>query len=330
MTALARRTWWVTLLAVWGCVFFLVGRYFNPNKSPTTEVVNGISWGKVFGGLDSHILGTTLSLIYPSIISNLNIPSYSCSCEGDRSCILDAGFSDNHHIKSSHRSNPISEKGRCTYIKVYVPSPYEEEQFSLARLFDSISNSISRRKAITDYLVSDKNLNQSFLWTNRVADRMKYPLKYTNLYYDDVDVMYLSRFNITRQCPQQPAVTWVEWIEPLSIHARHPFSLLRWVNSDRAIKNGFGDFTQQFLSAIERSGFSAAISQVSLINVDHILIHHHRINGSDSDSDAARSHHSKHSLQKQTVPTTHQQSGRNYMFDVGTSMFESSLWWFTW
>ena len=248
---------------------------------------------------------------------------------GDRSCILDEGFSDNHHLKS-HRNNLIDE-GKCTYIKAYVPSPYEEEQFSLARLFDSIHNNTLRRKAITDYLSSDKNVNQSYLWTNRVADRMKYPLKYIHLDYDDIDVTYLSRFNITRQCPQHPAVTWIEWIEPLSIHARHPFSLLRYLQfSDRNVKKGLGDLSHQFSNAIERSGFSATINQVSLVNVDHILVHHHGIGGSDSDATHnTSSHYSKHSIQKQIVPPTHQQSGRNYMFDVGTSMFTSSLRWFT-
>ena len=248
---------------------------------------------------------------------------------GDRSCVLDAGFNDNHHEKKLSHRNDL-----CTYIKVYVPSPYEDEQFSLARRFDSINNNNARRKALTDYLSSDKNVNQSFQWTNRVADRMKYPLKYIHLDPDDIDMMYLSKFNITRQCPQHPVVTWIEWIEPLSIHARHPFSLLRYLQfPDRTVKAALGDVSQQFTSAIEKSGFSATINQVGLINVDHILVHHHGISGSDHNHDAPRntsSHHSKHSLQKQVSPTTNQQSGRNYMFDVGTSMFESSLWWFTW
>ena len=250
---------------------------------------------------------------------------------GDHSCVLDAGFNDNHHEKKLSQRNYL-----CTYIKVYVPSPYEEEQFSLAKHFDSISNNNARRKALTDYLSSDKNINQSFQWTNRVADRMKYPLKYIRLDPDDIDVMYLSKFNITRQCPQHLAVTWIEWIEPLSIHARHPFSLLRYLQfQDRTVNTALGDVSQLVTSAIEKSGFSATINQVGLINVDHILVHHHGISGSDHDHDhdtprSTSSHHSKHSLQKQVSPKTHQQSGRNYMFDAGTSMFESSLWWFTW
>ena len=60
-TTLAHRSWWATLLALWGCVFFLVGRYFNPNNSPTIVADRGIHWGTVFGGIDSHILGMTSS-----------------------------------------------------------------------------------------------------------------------------------------------------------------------------------------------------------------------------------------------------------------------------
>ena len=300
-----RYRWFIFLLVAWGCVFFLLGRYVSTQDRIITEKIEvdrGVHWGTIFGGLNSWIIG-------------------------DRSCVLDTGYSDNHHMILSHRNDP------CTYIKEYVPSPYEEEQFSLARRFDSINNNNARRKALTDYLSSDKNVNQSFQWTNRVADRMKYPLKYSNRDPDDIDVMYLSRFNITRQCPQHPAVTWIEWIEPLTVHARHPFSLLEQLRlPDRMRTEALGNISHQFTKAIAKSGFSAIINQVNLINVDHILVHHRGISGSDHENDATRniqSHHSKPSLQKQPPPTTNQQSGRNYMFDAGTSGFESSLWWFT-
>ena len=62
--SLLTRSRWVILLVVWGCVFFLIGRYFNPNVHQPIVIGGGIQWGSVFGGLNSHILGTTLTLAY--------------------------------------------------------------------------------------------------------------------------------------------------------------------------------------------------------------------------------------------------------------------------
>jgi hypothetical protein len=49
------------------------------------------------------------------------------------------------------------------------------------------------------------------------------PGKYIQENEDDKE--YLSRFRITRHCTGESAQTWWEYIEPLSIHARHPFAL---------------------------------------------------------------------------------------------------------
>jgi hypothetical protein len=37
------------------------------------------------------------------------------------------------------------------------------------------------------------------------------------------DDEYMSKFVITTTCGQARPKQWVEWIEPLSVHARHPF-----------------------------------------------------------------------------------------------------------
>ena len=138
-----------------------------------------------------------------------------------------------------------------------------------------------------------------------MADRMKNPLKYaTSLAGDDIDTMYLSRFNITRECLNGPRVTWTEWIEPLSIHARHPFSLYDYRCIDANTKKKVLDHP---LYAAHIQGSDSNMS------TDHILLSHQH-------TSLARYGNSK---------GTGASHSRNYLFDAGTSTFQSSLWWFT-
>ena len=62
--SLLTRSRWIIVLVVWGCVFFLIGRYFNTNVHQPIVIGGGIQWGSVFGGLNSQILGTTVTLVY--------------------------------------------------------------------------------------------------------------------------------------------------------------------------------------------------------------------------------------------------------------------------
>jgi hypothetical protein len=41
----------------------------------------------------------------------------------------------------------------------------------------------------------------------------------------DDDYELLSRFEVTKTCSGGETVRWVEWIEPLTVTARHPFGL---------------------------------------------------------------------------------------------------------
>ena len=220
----------------------------------------------------------------------------------DRSCNLSTGFlvccaifSDLPRISHKHQ---IHVETGCLYSRIYIPSPYEEEQFELARLFDGIADNKIRRNKIIEYLVSIENINSSLLWTRRVSDRMKYPVKYGNTVdsRNEIDTFYLSRFNTTRECPNTPTMSWMEWIEPLSLHARHPFSVLRCINDEAKKK------------IVENPSYGRDIRATSGLSTDHILLYNGRFG-------------------KATHGESH--TGRNYLFDVGTSTFQSSLWWFT-
>jgi hypothetical protein len=58
---------------------------------------------------------------------------------------------------------------------------------------------------------------------------------------DDIEVTaddreYLSYFNVSRVCGHENksdvTSSWMEWIEPLTVHARHPFSLFSCGKND--------------------------------------------------------------------------------------------------
>ena len=238
-----------------------------------------VEWGQSFGGLDS------LNLL-------------------NRSCSLSTGFpvcckifSAHHRLKSPHHA--IDFVG-CVYTRSYLPSLYENKQFELARYFDNIADDQLRRNTLIDYLVSIENINDSLIWTDKVADRMKHPLKYANSVISDLDITYLSRFNITRECPNSPIVTWTEWIEPISVHARHPFSLYdRDTCIDRIAKK----------EVLKHPRYAEAIHIISFMSTDHILLYNDRV---------GKAAHREKNL------------GRNYyLFDAGASTFQSSAWWFT-
>ena len=91
--------------------------------------------------------------------------------------------------------------------------------------------------------------------------------------------------------------SWEEWIEPLSVHARHPFSFHGEYGSVAAMPPGI---------PIEE--------YVALESADHVLIQ------------------SAASLYNNTIPNYGQQSGevaRHYFFDAGVSQFKTALQWFT-
>ena len=235
---------------------------------------------------------------FPYALHSLNLVN--------RSCTLNTGFPVCCGIFAPQPRQHHSHEFDCIYTKTYLPSAYETSQFDLATSFDTIADDEVRFHVVTDYLVSAGNINDSVIWTERVTDRMKNPLKYaTSLVDDEIDTMYLSRFNVTRECLNGPRVTWTEWIEPLSIHARHPFSLYDYRCIDANTKK----------KVLDHPLYSAHIQgSDSIMSTDHILLSHQHTTSS------ARYGNSK---------GTGASHGRNYLFDAGTSTFQSSLWWFT-
>lgn len=149
-----------------------------------------------------------------------------------------------------------------------------------------------------------------------------------NLYPVDLevtpeDLKYLSRFATTISCYNaEPYTLPLEFIEPLSIHFRHPFGLAKLANINDIMKFPFnlhGNTSHRFLSFTSYpsipilppnifpeifAGLNITEKQhhTTIANVDYILVL----------SDDAR----------------HRLRSKHYFFDAGSSRWDSSLFWF--
>lgn len=134
-------------------------------------------------------------------------------------------------------------------------------------------------------------------WLKLVKSHMNYH-NGVPLTVSDTDHYYLSKFEVTRKCNDKKRnENWIEWIEPLTIHARHPFGM----NTCKRVRKP---------PFINRS------------NVDYVLIQSAE-NLKKSRVGSRRKQSSKDKNTGTVRPPKH------FFLDAGTSTFDSSLWWFT-
>lgn len=173
----------------------------------------------------------------------------------------------------------VDHRLKCYISKVYIASEFEnlqmrkvkqwakeERKSKSTRVFlRSMVNwtfqkdSNYSRNQIIRFITSPEIISANKAWLKRVQQRMTSDVDG----YNDIDLKYLSRFNVTRQCGAH-IDNWFEWIEPLTIESRHPFSFF-----DVMLTHG----------GINRENSSSSIlkmlkpdAPVHLQSVDHILI----------------------------------------------------------
>lgn len=193
----------------------------------------------------------------------------------------------------------------CTVVKKYIPSPYEEAHFKKAEELAQITNFESRRLALIAYFSSD--IEKANIWLTRVHEHMNTegPVVITQ---DDLD--YLSRFQVTKTCTgdsKHLSSAWLEWIEPLTAHARHPFSYVSCKGTYES-------------SDVDRMKHKAAITSVDYL----IMMGGHDIHEATTLSvhnhTKFAAHRNHHTVHRADHIQTH-----NYLFDAGASTFDGSL-----
>ena len=222
----------------------------------------GFEWGRTFTGLESK---------------NVEL---DCLHRGKPMCCSAITPRSKRELRATH--NP-----HCLESITYRQSRYEIEQFEKVDELMRMNDLGQRKFALLDFIVSDEQIKKAKIWLAQVRTLMTKPGESGSL-HDAKD--YLSEFMHTRKCPGKKEEIWVEHIEPLSIHIRHPFAFETLDDFKHILKHDLS-----FKNAYK----ALNISHVGLINNDHILL-----------------------------SPGHRRLGKKYMFDAGTSSFTSSLFWF--
>ena len=173
---------------------------------------------------------------------------------------------------------------------------YELRHFEMAKnISTSSSNVFERRKALLEFISSTPEIEKAKYWLNIVKNHMssEYVPELNRL-----DRNYLSKFVVTKRCEDEKGVLtealWEEYIEPLNILFRHPFSLT----------GGRNDLEKAFTSLPKEH-------KRPLLSVDHILLH--------SGLSYYNNSHLNHGHINPSKPNKH------YFFDAGSSLFYTSV-----
>jgi hypothetical protein len=218
------------------------------------------------------------------------------------------------------------DRDSCVLEKKYFSSNQELRDLAFAVEIGKISTDHTderRLKALVNYVISNEVVKNSTIWLERIRYHMNAEGQTSgnsSAKMEDVadanplDLEFLSRFEYKRICHGIEIERWVEWIEPVTITMRHPFA--------------FG----RCRPAIPL--FNSDTPRTDRSNVDYVLLQSGRALYEQAFSQGKRVQYSSPS---DSNPGTGQsrKSGKlntpikHYMFDAGTSTFDSSLFWFT-
>lgn len=117
---------------------------------------------------------------------------------------------------------------KCKVEKKYISSKFELNHFNKAKELDMIDNVKERTKEFIKYVTSTDEISNSINSLGLIKT-------YSNKYNNSINIMnkeelyYLSYYNITEICydtnNDKIIKNYIDYIEPITIHGRHPFSL---------------------------------------------------------------------------------------------------------
>lgn len=232
-----------------------------------------------------------------------NNTDLSCQYAGRPTCCaLTEGNMSSEIYPRKHEEVKYSVRlSNCDIRREYISSPYELKHLSRASEIDKIDHEDIRREELLQFMFDD------IPHANRWLKRIKYHshLASSPLPNED-DFEYLSRFKVTRTCGTnfRHEYSWYEWIEPLTVYARHPFSYTKCPP--------YGFQVQSNQDIYHRGRTQHIDYDPELVNLDYLILQNQLELNESHRYAAARRHH---------VP-------KRYLFDAGASTFDSSITWF--
>lgn len=278
-----------------------------------------VKWGNTFD----------VSLSSKNLIRNCALPDGRPIC---CSALLNYSKADpfakpvgfNYHPIASKKdySGFIGEKkdDRCSLHKEYISSAQELRDLAYSKIISKISDDHTDSKrldALMKYVLSAETLRNASRWLDRVkvhmqdeAINLQHYSNSSNLDTKDFhpdDFEFLSRFEVTRTCGSS-VEKWVEWIEPLTITARHPYAFGRC--------RPVAPYLEASTPRTDRSNVDYVLLQSGKSLHDQSYYRNGRriVYGSEDPAVAKRQRYSQ---------------VKHFMLDSGTSTFDSSLFWFT-
>lgn len=193
----------------------------------------------------------------------------------------------------------------CEVKREYISSPYEQRHLMKALEIQQISSEDERRSLLLSFMFQDfPHVNR---WLKRIKDHV---VLSTSPIPNEDDFEYLSRFKVTRICGHNyiNEYSWYEWIEPITIYARHPFSYTKCPPYGfNLTTTETGSYEIYYQGRIQTIDYNPA-----LINTDYVLLQNAlELNESNRYSMSRRDR----------IP-------KRYLFDTGSYTFDSSIMWF--
>jgi hypothetical protein len=276
----------LSAVATFSLLFFALTS--SPNSlvsvSRSLSQQSQISWGKIF---------------LSSFTSDGIFPKMGCTFAGKPIC-CSALDNSSKTIKSK-----AFHSQTCTVKKEYHPSPYELNHLEKAEELAKILDLNERTHSFISFIESPEEIDHAKRWLARVAYRLSAASSGVHTLIEETadDRDYLSRYKVTRSCGGGGGAgradhSWWEYIEPLSVHARHPFGL---AECDRP--------------GSRKKIYGGHQGRTGLISVDYLLLQ------SAHDLMSPRERNSSASARRAAPSNV-------YLLDSGTSRFDSSLDWF--
>ena len=187
---------------------------------------------------------------------------------------------DGHFVTNKTDSSERRKKRRssCRTTRVYESSEYEKRHLKAAQTVKGVG-------PLWQFVQTPEEILAATNWLKDVKSLMTEDNYGSRL---DPNTTHLSRFIVTEECTNAPPTTTIEYIEPISITARHPFAW-SWSGCDNNVaRKGFKKWKQKD-------------KRTHLCDTDFVVLANKKWTNS---------------------------AVKRYFFDAGSSTFDSSGWWF--
>eukprot|EP01040_Poterioochromonas_malhamensis_P013134 gene13134-14417_t len=224
--------------------------------------------------------------------------NFDCQFNGKPIC---CSLLNSHHTRTWRKSTNPTHRNPCKVSRQYKPSVYEERHKSLVERIHAMREKEEWERYLEIRKMLYEEYDDSIKVLKLVKKHMSAPHRSNFTDTSSAENHYLSRFLVTKSCAGGGSHTWVEYIEPLLFFARDIRGFLAAAEMrDPVLVSNSQEKIASYL------GPDVASTDYYLVSRDYVLLQ-------DSGSLAFSRPHSN--------------TARHFLFDAGSSSFNTSLAW---